>query len=422
MSQERTVAVVGAGTMGAGICQALAEAGCQVWCMDTQRSLVEKAFAGIRQRWDDRVTRGKLSAFQRDASVKRLHTAERMDEFKDADLVIEAVAEDLPLKRKLFRDLDTACPQRTILASNTSSLSISAIADGLKHADRVVGLHFFNPAPVMPLIEVIAGKQTGRQAIVESFGLAKTLAKTAVQALDRPGFIANRVARPFYLESLWMLGKGWADVATMDAAMRAGGFPMGPFELLDLIGLDVNLAVTRSVWEGFDKPARFAPNEIQEKLVADGRLGQKSGRGFYDYAAKPPHVAYEAPGKGIPADRLGNPAFRAFSEALDRAPDAAAYLYARIMTAVINEGAITAGEKTAKPRDINLAMTLGLRYPEGPMALADRVGLDLVLDLMRHFEQDSPAGRHTPAPLLLEKVAGGELGEKSAAGFLWHSL
>ncbi|MEE8169831.1 MAG: 3-hydroxyacyl-CoA dehydrogenase NAD-binding domain-containing protein [Phycisphaerae bacterium] len=422
MSKERLIGVVGAGTMGAGIAHALAWNDHRVVCADADPDIVRKAFDAIRKRMDDRVQRGRCSAFARDQMMGRMRVADSLDQLSDAEIVIEAVMEDTAVKRTLFGRLEGICGDQTILATNTSSLSITKLAEALNRPDRFIGMHFFNPAPVMPLVEVIPGERTGRRALVEAVALANALEKTPVQAKDRPGFIANRVARPFYLESLDLLQRGIADVATIDGALRAGGFPMGPFELLDLIGLDVNLAVTHTVHQGFDRADRFAPNPVQEKLVAQNKLGRKTGRGFYSHGAETASVAFETQVNGPSKGVLKAPAFVAFAAALNRPADLETWIYARVVSAVINEGAVTAGDQTAKPRDVDLAMTLGLRYPEGPMTLADHVGLDVVLDLLQTFEADSPSGRHAPAPLLVERVRDGELGEKTASGFLWHSL
>lgn len=422
MTEHRIIGVVGAGTMGAGIAHAAAAHGCQVLCFDSDAGIVKKAMASLSERLDQKVKAEKLSAYQRDETMGRLRAADKLADLAAASFVIEAVVEDLGAKRKIFGELDRVCSPATVLASNTSSLSISTMAESLTRPERFVGMHFFNPAAVMPLVEVIAGAKSANQTIVQAVSLARALDKTPVKAKDRPGFIANRVARPFYLEALHLLERGCADVASIDASVRASGFKMGPFELLDLIGLDVNLAVTKSVHEGFGRDARFAPNAIQQKLVADERLGRKSGRGFYDYSSEQPTPAFETPVKGVTDGMLTDGAFAAFAAAIERKPDAGTWLFARIIAAVINEGAVTAGEGTSLPRDVDLAMTLGFNYPEGPMTLADRVGLDVTLDLLKAFDKDSPTGRHRPAPLIAERVAKGELGEKTASGLLWHSL
>jgi len=408
--------------MGAGIAHAAAAAGMHVTCVDADKGAVTKALDGIVKRLDERVNRGKLSNYLREETVKRLHAGDDLSSLKNCDIVIEAIVENADAKKKLFRELEGIVSDRAMLASNTSSISITKLAADLKHPGRFLGMHFFNPAPVMPLIEVIAGEKTDNQAVVDAFSIARALEKTPVKAKDRPGFIANRVARPFYLESLDLLKRGVADIRTIDAAMRSAGFPQGPFELLDLIGLDVNLAVTKVVFEGFDKPSRFAPSEIQEKLVADGRFGRKTGRGFYDYSGDQATPAFETPVKGIPSGALDKPGFKAFAEGVHRKPDAETWIYSRVITAIIGEGARCAGEGTALPRDVDLAMTLGLHYPEGPMATADHAGLDVCRDVLKEFQTDSPSGRHEVPQLMLDHIAKDELGEKSAAGFLWHSL
>lgn len=422
MTEHRIIGVVGAGTMGAGIAHAAAAHGCQVVCFDSQPGVVKSAFAALTERLDQRVQAEKLSSFQRDATLGRLTAAEKLSDLGQASFIIEAVVEDMAAKRKIFGELESHCPPTTVLASNTSSLPITAMASGLKHPGRFVGMHFFNPAPVMPLVEVIAGEKTDNQTIVQAVSLARAMEKTPVKAKDRPGFIGNRVARPFYLEALNLLERGCADIRTIDKAVRDNGFKMGPFELLDLIGLDVNMAVTTSVYEGFNKDARFAPSAIQQKLVGEGRLGRKARRGFYDYSTETPTPAFETPIKGIPAGATESAAFAAFAAGIEREPDANTWLYSRIISAVINEGAQTAGEGTALPRDVDLAMTLGFNYPEGPMTLADRVGLDVTQNVLVAFDADSPSGRHKPAPLIGKHIAKGELGEKTAAGLLWHSL
>lgn len=423
MSAEQVIGVVGAGTMGAGIAYTAAVHGYQVRLTDAAPGAVDKGIAGLREMAEKRVTQHKMSRRQCDEIFAALHPAATLAELRDADVVIEAILEDARAKQNLFVELERVCTPRAVLASNTSSIPITTLAEPLKHANRFIGMHFFNPAPVMPLVELIAGERTDHQTVVSAVAVARAMEKTPVKAKDRPGFIANRVARPFYLESLAMLERGIADISTIDAALRSAGFPMGPFELLDLIGLDVNLAVTKSVYGGFANAPRFAPNAIQEKLVAEGRLGRKSGRGFYDYAnPSAPTAALAMSVRGLPDGALQAAPFMAFCRELGRPADAASWIHARVISAVINEGATTVGEKTALARDVDLAMTLGLRYPEGPMSLADRVGLDVVLELLSCFGNDSPSGRHAAAALLTDTVSAGKLGEKTAVGFLVHSL
>jgi len=408
--------------MGGGIAHAAAAAGYTVYNFDTSAELVEKSHAKLRQRLDERVAAGKLPGTTRDGVVSRLRVGTSYDQLREAECVIEAVPEDMALKRKVFAELERHISDKTLLATNTSSLSIARLAEAVNRPDRFLGMHFFNPAPVMKLIELVQGPKTSEQAMVNARAVCAKLDKTAVKVKDSPGFIGNRVNRPFYLEALRLLETGEGDIRSIDAAVRAcGGFRMGPFELLDLIGLDVNLSVTRSIWTDFGKPARFAPNAIQEKLVEAGQLGRKTGRGFYDYANGTPAPAYESRPKNASAWKP-SAALQAFAAALEKPADRAMWLFARVFLAVVNEAAIVA-DSIALPRDVNLTMELGFNYPHGPLAVADLAGLDVVLDLMREFHRESGGDERFKAAAILERlVASGDLGEKTAQGFLHHWL
>lgn len=421
-SSERLIGVVGSGTMGAGIAQAAAASGFIVKTMDTKPELVEKAYAAIAARLDERVARGKLPKHDRDATMARLKVAGSPADFAHAECVIEAVTEDLSLKQSIFRELEKAVPPRTLLATNTSSLSIAKIAEGLERPERFLGMHFFNPAPVMKLVELVQGPQTGDQAIVDARAVCARLEKTAVKVKDSPGFIGNRVNRPFYLESLRLLESGEADLQSIDAALRSsGGFKLGPFELMDLIGIDVNLTVTQTVWNDFGKPARFKPSAVQEKLVAAGHLGRKTNRGFYDYANSQPVPAYESQPRSTSGWKP-DAALEAFAQVLEKPADRAMWIHARVLLAVINEAALAA-DTIALPRDVDLTMELGFNYPQGPLSLADHVGLDVILELMKTFHaQTGGDERYKPAALLEKLVSNGDLGEKTAQGFLHHWL
>lgn len=280
------VAVIGAGAMGAGIAQVAAQAGHPVLLFDAAPGAAQKGRAGILAGLGKLVEKGRLPAEERDAVAARLAVAPSVAALGDARLVIEAIVERLDVKRQVFFALEDVVAPDAILASNTSSLSITAIAAGLKHPERVAGLHFFNPAPVMKLVEIVSGLASYAAVLETLSDTAHAWGKVQVHATSTPGFIVNRVARPFYAEGLRLKEEGAADVATLDAVMReAGGFRMGPFELMDLIGHDVNFAVTRSVFEAYFCDPRFRPSLTQQELVAAGWLGRKSGRGFYDYAA-----------------------------------------------------------------------------------------------------------------------------------------
>ncbi|MCX8517249.1 MAG: 3-hydroxyacyl-CoA dehydrogenase NAD-binding domain-containing protein, partial [Rhodoferax sp.] len=295
LPQNARVAVVGAGAMGAGIAQVAAVAGHPVLLFDNRAQAAQQAVEGLRGQLGKLADKGKLSAAAAQAAGQRLQAASHLHDLAPAALVIEAIVENLPAKQTLFAELEALVSAQCIFASNTSSLSITAIASRLQHPERLAGLHFFNPAPVMALVEVVSGLATSPQLADTLHATASAWGKTAVHAKSTPGFIVNRVARPFYAEALRLLAEGAADCATLDAVLReAGGFRMGPFALMDLIGLDVNLAVTRSVWNAYFNDPRYQPSLLQQELVDAGFLGQKSGRGFYDYragAAKPqPHT------------------------------------------------------------------------------------------------------------------------------------
>ncbi|MDA8486293.1 3-hydroxyacyl-CoA dehydrogenase PaaC [Pseudomonas resinovorans] len=279
------VAVIGAGAMGAGIAQVAAQAGHPVKLYDNRPGASAQAIDGIDRQLGRLVEKNKLTAEARAAIVARLQPVEAIEALADASLVIEAIVENLEVKRGLLRQLEDLCSADCILASNTSSLSITSLAAGLKHPGRVIGMHFFNPAPLMALVEIVSGLASDRALAEGLYETAKAWGKQPVHTKSTPGFIVNRVARPFYAESLRLLQEGAADCATLDALMRdAGGFRMGAFELTDLIGHDVNYAVTCSVFDAYYGDFRFQPSLIQKELVDAGRLGRKSGHGFYSYA------------------------------------------------------------------------------------------------------------------------------------------
>ncbi len=284
LDRNAKIAVIGAGAMGAGIAQVAAQAGHSVLLLDNRPGAAAQAIDGIDRQLGKRVEKGKLAADERGAIVARLHAVEAIETLADCTLIIEAIVENLEVKRGLFKQLESLCGDDCILASNTSSLSITSIAAGLQRPGRLLGLHFFNPAPVMPLVEIVSGLASDSALAQTLFDTAKAWGKQPVHTRSTPGFIVNRVARPFYAESLRLLQEGAADCATLDALMReAGGFAMGAFELTDLIGHDVNYAVTCSVFDAYYGDTRFQPSLIQKELVDAGRFGRKSGRGFYNY-------------------------------------------------------------------------------------------------------------------------------------------
>jgi 3-hydroxybutyryl-CoA dehydrogenase len=277
------VAVIGAGTMGIGIAEVLAAAGHDVLVHELSHDVFERAVAGLKKRLARQVEKGRMTAEAADVLLSRLRFASSLEELAEADLVIEAVVERLDVKKDLFARLDAIVSPTAVLASNTSSLSITTIAAATKRPDRVLGLHFFNPAPLMPLVEVVLGAETDPSVADRVTEWVKTLGKEPVQVKDAPGFIVNRVARPFHLEPYRIVGEGLASKEQVDRIMRAAGFRMGPFELQDLIGIDINFAASASVYEGFFHEPRFRPHFAQKMMVERGALGRKTGKGHYRY-------------------------------------------------------------------------------------------------------------------------------------------
>jgi 3-hydroxybutyryl-CoA dehydrogenase len=285
--KSEKIAVLGAGTMGAGIAQVAAQAGFPTLVYDVKQEFIEAGLNRVKTFLKGSRERGRLSAEQEQEILDRFSTSTKLDDCKGSALVIEAAPEKLDLKRDIFKQLDAICAPETLLASNTSSFSVTAIAASTQHQERVLGLHFFNPPPLMALVEVIQGDRTSAATIEKATELMRAIGKTPARAKDTPGFIVNRVARPFYNESLRILGDGDASVETIDRIMKeAGNFRMGPFELMDLIGNDINFAATESLYRSFFEDPRFRPSPIQQRMVMGGNLGRKSGRGFYSYDKK----------------------------------------------------------------------------------------------------------------------------------------
>lgn len=438
MKPPTHIAVIGAGTMGAGIAQVAAMHNCAVHLVDVQADFAARGLAGIVKNLDRLVEKGKLSAVDRDAARGRIRPGTSFRDLGDVQLVIEAIIEDLDIKKRTFAGIEAVVPATAVLATNTSSLSVDAIASGLKNPSRLVGMHFFNPAPLMPLVEIIAGSRSDARAVEHAFATAVSWGKIAVRAKDTPGFIVNRVARGYYLEALRLLGEGVAGVDEIDRVMRSGGFKMGPFELMDLVGLDVNLAVSTSVWEQMRRHPRFEPHEIQMKLVAEGHLGRKTGRGFYVYDREPAVPAVAVDRKSFMLSPLLADAIRAFAtRAIGsnrkenlcgphagelRGPHAGElrgshagglcgpqenargplgsteqYVFARILAAVINEAGLAFDEGVATREDIDLAMMKGTNYPTGPLAWADEIGIRTVRGVLKLLNKSVASDRYTSA-------------------------
>ncbi len=335
-----------------------------------------------------------------------MKVARSADDLKNCDLVIEAIVEDLAIKTAMLSGVLKVLPKDAVIASNTSSLSISKLGESLGPgaAARVVGMHFFNPAPLMPLVEVIAGRHSSADSIKRVTLIAEAWGKTVARCNDTPGFIVNRVARPFYLESFRIVEDGYAGVDEIDKAMRdLGGFKMGPFELTDLIGHDVNTATTQSVWEQLGKPARLRPSKLQQQLVTDGHLGRKTKRGAYNHEVDPPAPSLVTARKSLAtSDRLTDAVEDFVSRATDQIGSALEkYIFARVLVAIINEAAWAFTDKVAAAADINTALKLGTNYPKGPLEWAEEIGYSTCGELLDALNT-TVADKRFEAPDLLK--------------------
>lgn len=382
LATDTVVGVVGAGAMGAGIAQVAAVHGHRVVLADAVVAAIGHARETHAKALAREVEKGRMSAAVSAEARARITyvegvSAADLPAFASCGLVIEAVREDLEVKRQLFRALEGIVTPQALLATNTSSLSVAAIGGACARPGRVLGLHFFNPAPVMPLVEVIPAVTTDASVAADARALMDAWGKVTVMAADTPGFIVNRVARPFYGEALRLLEEGLADVATIDWAMRElGGFRMGPFELMDLIGNDVNYAVTTSVYAAMYQDPRYRPAVTQCRMVEAGLLGRKTKRGYYDYRD----------GAATPAPRR--------DEQLGR------LIVDRVLAMLINEAVDAVRLRVATPADLELAMTRGVNYPRGLLAWGLAIGLPTVLATLESLRTEYGEERYRPSPLL----------------------
>ena len=381
MSTKEHIGVVGAGTMGAGIAQTAAQYGHSVVLYDSSEEARLALLPKLRKTFDRLIEKKKFSAEQADEILSRITPTASFEEFGGCALIIEAVHENLATKKEVFSALELHTNSDCILASNTSSLALTAIASACRKSERVVGTHFFNPAPVMKLVELVEALQTSTEVLTRSEQIISGWNKTLVRVKDTPGFIVNRIARPFYGEALKMLEEQYADVPTIDWAMRTrGGFRMGPFELMDLIGIDINYTVSESIFQIMYFDPRYRPSIQQKRYVEAGRLGRKTGRGFYSYAEG---SLTSEPTKD---EKLGDKILH------------------RTLVLLINEAVDALFRGVASPADIELAMTHGVNYPKGLLAWADELGLDFVLNELEKLQAAFGEDRYRPSPLLRTMV------------------
>jgi 3-hydroxybutyryl-CoA dehydrogenase len=378
-----SIGVLGAGAMGSGIAQVAAAHGHRVILVDADHTALERARAAIEGAAKREVEKGRLDT-EATLTARVAYHGEGLDAFAECAMVIEAVVERIDVKREVFSRVERVVGHECVLATNTSSLSIAAIAGVCKRPERVIGVHFFNPAPVMPLVEIIPWLGTDPDVTARTRGLVDGWKKTTVIAADTPGFIVNRVARPFYGEGLRIHDEGIADASTIDWAMREiGGFRMGPFELMDLIGLDVNLAVTGAVFQALFFDPRYRPSITQQRMVDAGRLGRKTGRGFYEYhdgANRPAPTTDRALGQRI---------------------------FDRILAMLINEAIDAVHWRIAAPVDIDLAVTKGVNYPKGLLAWGAEIGLGRVLAELNALREEYGEERYRASVLLKRMVREG---------------
>ena len=376
---SQLISVIGAGTMGSGIAQVAASNGCQVTIVDSSQQAIEYSQSKLKSILNRLVEKGKLNEEQTKSILSGIHWTTKMKKISYSFLVIEAIVENIEIKQELFSKMESLVSDDCILATNTSSLSVSKIASVCKLKSRIMGIHFFNPVPLMKLVEVIPTEETDKKLLLEVKSSLEGWGKSVVTVKDTPGFIVNRVARPFYGEALKIYEEGIADFATIDWAMKEyGGFRMGPFELMDYIGNDVNYTATKAVYDGTNHDPRYKPSPTQKKMIDEGLLGRKSGEGYFDYSES---AVNPEPQKN---EELGRK------------------IFSRILAMLINAAADALNTSIATRDDIDIAMTTGVNYPKGLLKWADEIGIENVLKQLQELQSNSNDNRYQPSPLLIK--------------------
>jgi len=376
MLKSDKTGIIGAGAMGTGIAQVIATSGGKVVIYDSNSAALEIAQNKLEAILNRMVEKGKLDSQSITEIISRIDFSKKIDSFKDCGLIIEAIVENLEIKKAVFEEVEAIVDNNCVLASNTSSLSIASIASACKIPSRVIGIHFFNPAPLLPLVEIIPAVQTDPNLSNQIKDLVGKWGKVPVIAKDTPGFIVNRIARPFYGEAIRMLEEGLANIPTIDWAMKEfGGFKMGPFELMDFIGNDINYEVTATVFKEFFYDPRYKPSFTQKRMVEANRLGRKTGIGYYNYRDESSNLEPEK------NDALGQ------------------YLSDRILFMLINEAADALYLHVATRDDIDMAMTKGVNYPKGLLSWADEKGIDICLHALEELQSEYGEDRYRPSPI-----------------------
>ncbi len=374
------VGIIGSGTMGSGIAQVAATAGCKVKLYDTNKTALDKSKAALEKILARLIEKGRIDTSEKERIEGNIIYVDQLQDLADSNLTIEAIIENLEIKKKVFSELEGYVSNDTIIASNTSSLSIASIASSLKIPERCIGIHFFNPAPLMKLVEVIPAIQTSEAVVNNCIQIISDWKKTVAVAKDTPGFIVNRVARPFYGESLRIYEEGIADFATIDRSLKElGGFRMGPFELMDFIGNDVNYTVTETVFTAFYFDPRYRPAFTQKRYAEAGYLGRKSGKGYYNYDENGKLVVGTSP---------------KLNDALSKA------IFSRVLVMLINEAADALFLNIASAEDIDNAMTKGVNYPKGLLAWADEKGIEWCVNSLDALYEEYHEDRYRCSPLL----------------------
>ncbi|MFY0629629.1 MAG: 3-hydroxybutyryl-CoA dehydrogenase [Flavobacteriaceae bacterium] len=376
------VGIIGSGTMGSGIAQVAATSGCKVKLYDTNQNALDKSKATLEKVLSRLIVKGRIDTDQKSRIQGNISYVNNLKDLHDSNLTIEAIIENLEIKQKVFSELETYVADDCIIASNTSSLSIASIAASLQKPERCVGIHFFNPAPLMKLVEVIPAIQTSKEVLDKSVATIADWKKVVAVAKDTPGFIVNRVARPFYGEALRIYEEGLADFATIDWSLKTlGGFRMGPFELMDFIGNDVNYTVTETVFTAFYFDPRYKPAFTQKRFSEAGYLGRKSGKGYYDY-------------------QDGRSSAEFISASAKKDDNLAQQIFDRVLVMLINEAADALFLNIASAEDIDNAMTKGVNYPKGLLAWANEKGIDWCVNTLDNLYNEYHEDRYRCSPLL----------------------